>query len=169
MAVSYITFEDKSYINENASIAATNKIEAANVNDIKAVVNTNADELSRAIINVTDLTPTILYQDSTGTTGSVTLSDSSANYDLIEVIYRKSLNEMCGSVKIDMNDGSGSLIGMIDYSSANIFQIKAESISISGSTISRGTTRYINFLYTNNTFVSGTENAFSIIKVIGYK
>lgn len=169
MAVQTITYSDKSYINENASVAATNKVQATDMNEIKTVVNNNASELSTLKSGVTDLTPTILYQDSTGTTGSVTLSDSSANYDLIEVIYRKSLNEMCGSVKIDMNDGSGSLIGMIDYSSANIFQIEAESISVSGSTISRGTTRYINFLYTNNTFVSSTENAFSIIKVIGYK
>ncbi len=169
MAVSYISFADKSYINENANIASTNKIEAANVNDIKAVVNNNASELSSAIAEVNDLTPVVLYQDSTGTTGNVSLSDSSANYSFIEIIYRKSLHEMCGSIKIDMSDGYGSLTGMIDYSSASIFQIEAENISISGSTITRGTARYINFLYSNNTFVSGTETGFTIFKVIGYK
>lgn len=169
MAISYITFENKSYINENANIAATNKIEAENVNDIKAVVNNNASELAIAKARVDDLTPVILYQDNTGTTGNVSLSDSSSNYSVIEIIYRKSLHEMCGSIKIDMNDGSGSLTGMIDYSNASIFQIEAENISISGSTITRGTARYINFVYATNTFVSGTETGFTIFKVIGYK
>jgi len=43
MAIQKITYSDKSYINENASIAATNKVQADDMNEIKSVVNNNAD------------------------------------------------------------------------------------------------------------------------------
>ena len=46
MAVQTITYSDKSYINENASIATTNKITDSDMNEIKAVVNNNAGEFS---------------------------------------------------------------------------------------------------------------------------
>ncbi len=38
-----ITYDSKSYINENASVPAANKVQAADMNEIKTVVNANAD------------------------------------------------------------------------------------------------------------------------------
>lgn len=46
MAVQTITYSNKSYINENASVAATNKVQATDMNEIKTVVNNNASELT---------------------------------------------------------------------------------------------------------------------------
>jgi hypothetical protein len=43
MAIQKITYSNKAYINENASIAATNKVQATDMNEIKSVVNNNAD------------------------------------------------------------------------------------------------------------------------------
>lgn len=54
MAIQKITYSDKSYINENASIAAINKVQATDMNEIKSVVNTNADKVG----DLTSLTTT---------------------------------------------------------------------------------------------------------------
>lgn len=43
MAIQKITYSDKSYINENASVSAINKVQATDMNEIKTVVNNNAD------------------------------------------------------------------------------------------------------------------------------
>ena len=169
MAIQTISYANKTALNTNTGVADTNKVNAADMNEIKAVVNNNASELTNVQTKATDLTPVVLYQDNTGTTGNVSLLDSSSNYSFIEIIFRKSLHEMCGSAKIDMDDGYGVLMSMIDYSSVSIFQIEAEPVSISGSTITRGIARYVNFAYTVGNYTSATESGFTILKVIGYK
>lgn len=45
MAVQTITYGDKSYLNQNADIPATNKVQDTDMNEIKAVVNNNAQEV----------------------------------------------------------------------------------------------------------------------------
>ena len=42
MAVQTITYDDKQYLNQNADIPATNKVQDTDMNEIKAVVNNNA-------------------------------------------------------------------------------------------------------------------------------
>ena len=42
MAVQTITYEDKQYLNQNADIPATNKVQDTDMNEIKSVVNNNA-------------------------------------------------------------------------------------------------------------------------------
>lgn len=45
MAVQTITYGDKSYLNQNADIPATNKVQDTDMNEIKSVVNNNANIL----------------------------------------------------------------------------------------------------------------------------
>ena len=45
MAVKKITYGDKSYLNQNADIPATNKVQDTDMNEIKTVVNNNALEV----------------------------------------------------------------------------------------------------------------------------
>ena len=49
-----ITYADKSTMNENSSIPATNKCQASDMNEIKSVVNANYNEVG----NITNLTTT---------------------------------------------------------------------------------------------------------------
>ena len=55
MAVQTITYDDKSYINLNADIPATNKVQDTDMNEIKSVVNNNASELTTAQTNISGL------------------------------------------------------------------------------------------------------------------
>lgn len=45
MAVQTITYENKQYLNQNADIPATNKVQDTDMNEIKSVVNNNANIL----------------------------------------------------------------------------------------------------------------------------
>ena len=54
MSVQKITFTDKQQLNANTSIPAINKCQAADMNEIKSVVNNNADELTNAFIYSTN-------------------------------------------------------------------------------------------------------------------
>lgn len=45
MAVQTITYDDKSYLNQNSDIADVNKVNDTDMNEIKAVVNNNATEV----------------------------------------------------------------------------------------------------------------------------
>ena len=54
MAVQTITYGDKSYLNQNADIPATNKVQDTDMNEIKSVVNNNANELINSGIYSTE-------------------------------------------------------------------------------------------------------------------
>ena len=45
MAIQTITYQDKQYLNENLSIADINKVKDTDMNEIKSVVNTNANNI----------------------------------------------------------------------------------------------------------------------------
>lgn len=55
MAVQTITYEDKQYLNQNANIPATNKVQDTDMNEIKSVVNNNATETSNNTTNIGNL------------------------------------------------------------------------------------------------------------------
>lgn len=46
MAIQNITYDNKSYINQNANIPLVNKVSDTDMNEIKSVVNNNASELT---------------------------------------------------------------------------------------------------------------------------
>ena len=58
MAVQTITYEDKQYLNQNADIPATNKVQDTDMNEIKSVVNNNSSELSTVFSNMQVVTAT---------------------------------------------------------------------------------------------------------------
>jgi hypothetical protein len=83
MAVQTITYGDKQYLNENANIPATNKVEDTDMNEIKSVVNNNATELTNIIGKILWTNPN--PNSAISTTQEITLSSS--DYDVLEVFY----------------------------------------------------------------------------------
>lgn len=108
----------------------------------------------------------ILFDDSTGTTGTVTLSETSANFDYLEIIYKT--NDNCiSSVKVNEPDGKRvSLIGQ--YGSGTQIWIKTAVIDISGTSITKN--KYNEIALTNGSAVSvSANNLIYITQVIGYR
>ena len=88
MAVQTITYDNKSYINQNSSIAATNKVQDTDMNEIKSVVNNNASELSTNITNTTTNTTAITNLQ----TYSTTEVNTGQKWIDNKPIYRKVIN-----------------------------------------------------------------------------
>lgn len=82
MAVQTITYGDKSYLNENANIPTTNKVQDTDMNEIKSVVNNNANELTNIMGKIlwNNPNPTVSFSSQT-----ITLSTN--DYDMYEVIF----------------------------------------------------------------------------------
>lgn len=74
-----ITYADKSAINVNPEIADTNKVNAADMNEIKNAVNDNDTKIG-------NITGTILWTNPNPTSnfGSQTITLSSGDYDVLE-------------------------------------------------------------------------------------
>ncbi len=78
MAVQTITYDDKQYLNQNADIPATNKVQDTDMNEIKSVVNNNA-------LEVTNITGQILWTNPSPTSNfaSQNITLSSSDYDML--------------------------------------------------------------------------------------
>ena len=168
MATQQLYYENKVTLHQS-SVANKYKITANDMNDIKGVVNNNALELANII-------PVKLYDDSNGTTGDITLSDSIANYSLIEIIYHKDGDVMNGSQKVQVVSGNAkcTLMGLNYYGGETlIYQILSQIVTIIGTSLTRDDGNWLNFSLdgsgTDIGFSKGTENTFYITQVIGYK
>lgn len=86
-----ITYADKSAINENAGVAATNKVQAADMNEIKSVVNANDSAFTSATTYSTNEVDTglkwidgkTIYRKVITGSGAGTVSISSLNVDKV--------------------------------------------------------------------------------------
>lgn len=108
----------------------------------------------------------VLYDGGTnGTAGTVTLSDSSANYNYIEIYFRSSGDNVYGSVKVYSPNGKRAHLGTVHYV-ADYDYAKFAIVSISGNSI----TFLQNYQLTikNNGTSWGSESAIYITRVVGY-
>ena len=108
----------------------------------------------------------VLYNNSTGTTGSVTLSASAANYTELEIMYRSTNDDICNSVRVySPNNKYAQMVAVAVGSNAHMV-VKSKVVKISGTTIEQ----YGYAGYTD--LQAGTytaQNGFYIHKVLGYK
>lgn len=155
-----ITYADKQAMGTQPSIPEVNKITDSNMNEIKDAVNS--------------LEPVTLYDNASGSNSTITLSDSVANYNFIE-IYFKSDDGFVKSTKIFGDTAYAELTIIQPLTSAeNGMYIKTRIVTLNATTIS--TTRDGNNNYLAKTMyvtTSGTAqldvNYIYITKVLGYK
>lgn len=114
-----------------------------------------------------DITGQVLYDNSTGTNETVTLSDSSTNYDYIDIFYRDNDNT-CSSVRVNNPNGKSADISTIERWGTTLY-IKQKRITISGNTITNGNATEANFTTAPKIGINTTANNIYITKVIGYK
>lgn len=107
----------------------------------------------------------VLYNNTSGTTGTVTLSDSAANYTYLEIFYRSSGDNACGSVKVFSPNGKLVHLGTIHYI-ADYDYAKFALVSVSGSMITFSQNYQITLKNNGSTY--SAENAIFITRVVGY-
>lgn len=107
----------------------------------------------------------VLYNSASGTAGTVTLSDSVENYTYIEIFYRSSGDNACGSVKVFSPNGKLVHLGTIHYI-ADYDYAKFALVSVSGSMITFSQNYQITLKNNGSTY--SAENAIYITRVVGY-
>lgn len=107
----------------------------------------------------------VLYNSAGGTAGTVTLSDSSENYTYLEIFYRSSGDNACGSVKVFSPNGKLVHLGTIHYV-ADYDYAKFALVNVSGSMITFSQNYQI--ILKNNGSEYSAENAIFITRVVGY-
>lgn len=116
-----------------------------------------------------ELKSTVLYDNNSGTTGTITLSQSAANFSYLEIMYAK---ENCfQSARIPSPNNRRANLQLFERASGtDIQQIIYADVTISGTTISKTYVGSINF-GTNGSLIGGSasDNTISIYRVLGYK
>lgn len=107
----------------------------------------------------------VLYNSTNGTAGTVTLSDSAENYTYLEIFYRSSGDNACGSVKVFSPNNKLVHLGTIHYI-ADYDYAKFALVNISGSMITFSQNYQITLK--SNGSVYSAENAIYITRVVGY-
>ena len=116
-------------------------------------------------VNGVCISGNVLYNSASGTAGTVTLSDSAENYTYLEIFYRSSGDNACGSVKVFNPNGKLVHLGTIHYI-ADYDYAKFALVNVSGSMITFSQNYQITLK--NNGSVYSAENAIYITRVVGY-
>ena len=172
--------ENKLYdLDSSVSSLDTNKLEKTAV---KTSTTTSAtDTYSCTYINtqVDNLKAYSLYDNSTGTTGDVTLSDSSANYNYLEIFY-KNVDGLVNSTKVYSPNGKyANLLCAVSFTGGTgnnaLFALHSRCVTINTNKIKTLSTTNNGSYYAGFALWSGgsptveINNYISIIKVVGYK
>ena len=107
----------------------------------------------------------VLYNSASGTAETVNLSDSVENYTYLEIFYRSSGDNACGSVKVFSPNGKLVHLGTIHYI-ADYDYAKFALVNVSDSMITFSQNYQITIK--NNGSVYSAENAIFITRVVGY-
>ena len=116
-------------------------------------------------VNGVCISGNVLYNSAGGTAGTVTLSDSAENYTYLEIFYRSSGDNACGSVKVFSPNGKLVHLGTIHYV-ADYDYAKFALVSVSGKMITFSQNNLI--ILKNNGSTYSAENAIFITRVVGY-
>ena len=117
------------------------------------------------------ITPTVLYEDETGTNGTVTLSDSAENYEYLEIFYCDNTHSYYGNQKIYKANGKDTALSLTPYyndGSAHYSYIYNGIISIDNTSISRIRSSYMQIRGTSVNSHNG-NNYLYITRVLGHK
>lgn len=111
----------------------------------------------------------VLYSNSSGSTGTITLNETANNFSMIEIFYGKD-SQGYDSTKIFLPNGkTASLTATNMYSTTGI-QTATKLVTISGTSVTPNTSRcgYVN-LDGSSFSKTGAENMIKIRYVVGYK
>lgn len=110
---------------------------------------------------------TELYNNSSGTTGTVTLSQTANNFNYLEIFFSASDRANYGSVKVQNPNGKTVNLTAIKYSGTTYgTYLYMSDVTISGTSLTRSNNGW---QYTLSDSYASTSNYVVIHKVIGYK
>lgn len=177
MAIKTITYNDKTFLNQNTSIADENKVNDTDLNQIKDVVNTNANNIgdlsnlnegTTIVDSVNGCIGDVLWTNSNTTSNFISQNvnlNTAPNYDVIGVwLYRNTTNAELEEIRIKNGTGGSLIFGELFN---NILYIQGRNFNFTNSTtmnFSGG------FLHATNGNTTSNDNSRGIPKcIVGYK
>lgn len=125
-----------------------------------------ASNLTYCYQGIIQAKPDILYENADGTTGSVTLSNSCENYDLIEIIFGKDYKYFTSTRCIAVNNRVVSLVTGVHLNDTDK-QILIRNVLFSGASVTNEGQGIVNFGINN--IATYNNNEVKIYKILGYK
>ena len=131
--------------------------------------STNASNLTYAHQGIIQCKPKSLYDNNSGTTGTVTLSESVANFSYLEIAYTKN-GQIYSTGKIPSPNQKKIHLQIGQwFGSVNSVQMGYEACIVSGTSITRGTYYFMNTSTGGGVSAGNGTNDIAIIKVTGYR
>ena len=128
----------------------------------------NASNLRYCYQGTIQAKPTSLYDNSSGTNGTVTLSSSAANFSYLEIFFRNNSNNYNSVVVYSPNSKKVWLDSGTHPTDNGATYYKTKVVTISGTSIT--VTSHNSFdIYNSNVPVTAEQNNIYITKVNGYK
>lgn len=120
---------------------------------------------------------TVIYENSNGTTGTITLQHSVTNFAYLEFFLCKDAASGWWSVKVPSANGKNVQIGTQYFANTGTdtsgvgLQLIGKTITISDKTITQNSEYYINFDKSSSAKVTnaGTQQTIKIMKILGHK
>lgn len=114
----------------------------------------------------------VLYNNASGTNGTVTLSETAANFSYLEIFFKDNVNNKYYSAKLQSPNGKSTSLSYIESfnqsnQNTNSFYLFSRQITINATSISTDTGHYGLVNVSGNTVLY--QNRFNITKVLGYK
>lgn len=112
-----------------------------------------------------------LYYNSSGTTGTVTLNETSSNFSFIDIFYVDTLTNRQNSKRIDLNVSKNFVLDGMSYDSSSQISINyTTNYSISGTNITVSSHASFNRSYHTGVIAGDVNtNLVKILKVVGYR
>lgn len=105
--------------------------------------------------------PVVLYDDASGTTGTVTLASDASNFDYMRIYFKKgSDSEACATIDLYQPDGKRASLVIANPYASDATQILGRTVTVSGTSI----TPYRNEFWANgaSSISGGTTSTLSI-------
>lgn len=153
----------------NAQSTATTALNTANTANGKA--DTNASNISNLQTAITNLAPVVLYSNSTGTDGTVTLNDSVSKYSYLEIFAYEVQNGSEIYNKYDVKEGRDlNLSAVTILQNGNLARLESQTYTVSGNklTVKSGTTGHVT-IFTKVINEQSNLGDIRIVKVLGIK
>ena len=129
-------------------------------------LNQMQDNIEDAIEEVDEkVEGTVLYNNATGTTGNITLNDSVANYDYIEIQGKRGSNYYSSGKLYNIN--GKNVVLTTTFTTSGLMYIYSKNIQINGNSITNISSDLAYFNGTNQNFDS--DDRHFITRVVGYK
>lgn len=114
-----------------------------------------------------------LYNNDSGTNGTITLSETAANFAYFEIFFSKSEGNNLYRNSVKVYSPNGKIVDLIiayNIGNAGLAQLQPKCISISGTAVSNtsNTTGYAN-LYNGRSVEWGNSNEIKIHRILGYR